>query len=452
MLAIMGFLMVFATIYFLIKGKSNPITVMILVPVVTALLVGTSPVQLGEFVGIGIETVMENAVLFIFSIIFFGVMQDLGVFDPMVDWLTKIAGNNIVAITVVTALIGIIAHLDGATATTVLITIPAMYPIYKRYDIKAEVLLCLTTAAMGIMNLLPWGGPAARVASVLGIDANNLWITLIPVQLFGILVVVGLAVVLGLKEKKRLSTVNGGQKVDKANLTVGVSTSTAITGQVSGGEENKANKLSGRARKLLPFNGIWTILVIGILVWNQIPAYLVFMLGLSITLLINYPSLKDQNNAFKKHAGSALLISATMLAAGVMVGIMEGTGMIEAMAAVLTNIIPNLLGRFTHVIFGVLAVPMGLMVSTDAYFFGFMPPLLEVGAQFEVQPINTAMAMLIGKNFSLMISPLVPVTFLALGLVEDIDYRTHLKFSMKYIWAISIIVLAFAFFIGLIAI
>ncbi|MGO1883699.1 MAG: SLC13 family permease [Staphylococcus equorum] len=153
MLAFMGFLMVIATIYLLLKGKSNPITVMIIVPVITALLVGTNFEQLGDYVGAGIETVMSNAVLFIFSIIFFGVMQDLGVFDPMVKWLLNIAGNSVIAITVVTGIIGIIAHIDGATATTVLITIPAMYPIYKKLGIRTEVLLCLTTASMGVMNL-----------------------------------------------------------------------------------------------------------------------------------------------------------------------------------------------------------------------------------------------------------------------------------------------------------
>lgn len=174
------------------------------------------------------------------------------------------------------------------------------------------------------------------------------------------------------------------------------------------------------------------------------------MIGLSVTYIINYPTLKEQNDSFKEHSGAALTISATMLAAGVMVGIMDGTGMIEAMAAVLTGIIPDLLGQFTHVIFGTLAVPLGLMVSTDAYFFGFMPPLLEVGSQFGVTPINTAIAMLLGKNLSLMISPIVPATFLALGLVEDVGYEKHLKFSFKYVWILSLLMLIFAFITGLI--
>lgn len=457
MLALIGFLMVIATIYLLLRGKSNPITVMILVPVVAALIVGTNFEQLSEYVGTGIETVMSNAVLFIFSIIFFGVMQDLGVFDPMVSWLTKKAGNSIVAITIVTAIIGIIAHLDGATATTVLITIPAMYPIYKAIGIKTEVLLTLTTAGMGVMNLLPWGGPVARVASVIGVNANDLWLTLIPVQLFGIVVILALATWLGFIEKRRLETVpqtTDGSVDDapanKETISTNHEDNLSDDDSSNASEETTSEWITEKHKKLFLFNGLWTILVIGILIWNQIPAYLVFMIGLSVTFIVNFPSTREQNHFFQKHAGSALMISATMLAAGIMVGIMEGTGMIEAMASVLTGVIPDILGRFTHVIFGVFALPMGLMVSTDAYFFGFMPPILEVGAQFGVDPINTALAMLIGKNLSLMISPLVPATFLALGLVDDVDYKAHLKFSMKYLWIASVVMLIFAFLIGII--
>lgn len=474
MLALMGFLMVFATIYLLIRGKGSPITVMIMVPVISAFIVGTNFEQLSEYVGAGIETVMSNAVLFIFSIIFFSVMQDLGVFDPMVDWLTEKAGNKPVAITVVTAIIGIIAHIDGATATTVLITIPSMYPIYKKLGLKTEVLLCLTTVSMGVMNLLPWGGPVARAASVIGMDANNLWLILIPVQIFGLLLILGLAVFLGLQEKSRLATIDTEDEniqtetVYTANLagaeggniqtdtihTVNATGATAIQKTdelVEEPEEEKVEtKKERRARKLLPFNTIWTFIVIGVLVWNVMPAYLVFMIGLSITYFINYPTLKEQNESFGKHASSALTISATMIAAGVMVGIMDGTGMVEAMAGVLTGIIPNALGQFTHLIFGIVSTPLGLMVSTDAYFFGFMPPILEVGSQFGVESLHTAIAMLMGKNLSLMISPIVPATFLALGLVNDVSYESHLKFSFKYVYLLSLLMLAFAFIVGII--
>lgn len=445
--------MIIAIIYLLLKGKSSPIVVMITVPIIAALLVGTSVAEIGEYVGSGIETVTNNAILFIFSIIFFSVMQDLGVFDILVDWLIKVSNNRVVPIMIATGIIGIIAHIDGATATTVLITIPAMYPVFKKLGLKTEILLCLTASAMGVMNLLPWGGPVARAATVLGMDATDLWLQLIPVQLFGIVIVIGLAIFFGFRENKRLAQEKiGAQPAHSLDGNFqevsGAMDSSTHLDQAEEGEGSKKT-LSEKHRKLLPLNVLLTILVIGVLILDVFPSYFVFMVGLSITLIVNFPSLKEQNEIIKKHAGSALLISATMLAAGVMVGIMDGTGMVEAMAAILTDFIPDALGQFTHVIFGIFAFPIGIVTGTDAYFFGFMPPVLEVGAQFGIAPINGAMTMLIGKNLSLMVSPLVPATFLALGLV-DIDLKQHMRFSWKYLWLCSLLMLLFAFVTGII--
>lgn len=208
--------------------------------------------------------------------------------------------------------------------------------------------------------------------------------------------------------------------------------------------------LDPRFKKLLPVNVIITIIIIGILVWDKFPSYFVFMIGLSIALIVNYPNLKLQNEKIKEHAASALQISMTIMSAGIMVGIMDGTGMIQAMAGTLTSIIPGVLGRFIHVIFGVLALPLGMITGTDAYFFGLMPPIIEVGEVFGVAGINTAKTMLIGKNVALMISPLVPATWLSLGLVEDLQVGDHIKFSFLWLYAISIIMLIIGFAAGII--
>ena len=53
----------------------------------------------------------STAVLFIFSIVYFSMMGDMGLFDPMVNWLVKKAGDNIVMVTVATACIAVISYL-----------------------------------------------------------------------------------------------------------------------------------------------------------------------------------------------------------------------------------------------------------------------------------------------------------------------------------------------------
>lgn len=183
MIALIGFIMIAMIVFLLLKGKMSPIVVLTLIPVIAALLLGYDPVEIAGFIKDGIGTTTSNGILFIFSVIYFGVMPDTGMFDVIVDFLVKKAGNNVIAVTVATAIIATIAHLDGTTATTVLITIPALYPVYKAMKIDSKILLCLTGACMGVMNLLPWGGLVARAATVLQMDAGDLWHILIPIQI-----------------------------------------------------------------------------------------------------------------------------------------------------------------------------------------------------------------------------------------------------------------------------
>lgn len=431
-LTIIGFLMVFAIVTLLLKGKMSPIVVLIFVPAVAAVLAGYSITEIGGFIKSGVGTTTNNAILFIFSVIFFGVMSDVGVFDIVVDFLVKKAGTNVIAITVATAIIAVIAHLDGATATTVLISIPAMYPIYKKMNIRPHVLLCIVGSAMGVMNLLPWGGPTARTATVLGMDATELWYILIPIQILGVVTTIALAVILGIIEKKR----GAGFKV---------------SADVESGDTAEIDKQGDELKrpKLLWINVILTVGLIATLMFDIITSYVVFMFFLSVALIINFPSLKAQDGRIKAHAPSALVISATMIAAGSMVGILTETGMLTAMANSLIGIIPGPLGRFIHVIFGVLALPLGMMVGTDAYFYGIMPLVIEVGNQYGITALNTALTMIIGKNVGLMVSPLVPATFLSIGLV-NLELKDHIRFSFKWLFGVSLVTLVAGILMGII--
>lgn len=421
MTAIVGFVMIFLIVFLLLKGKMSPIVVLALIPTIAALLLGFSPKEIGGFIEEGISTTTSNGILFIFSVIYFGVMSDTGMFDVIVNFLVKKAGNNVIAVTVATAIIATIAHLDGTTATTVLITIPALYPVYKAMKIDPKILLCLTGACMGVMNLLPWGGPVARAATVLEMDANELWHILIPIQIVGLIFNIVLAVLLGMLAIKQGAGAGKGEVIETD-------------------QKAKEAEEALRRPKLLIFNLLLTIGLIAILSTGFISSYVAFLLALSIALAINYPNLKLQDKLIKKHAPAALIISATLFAAGSMVGIFDGTGMLTSMANALMSIIPGFLGRFIHIIFGILALPLGLCIGTDAYFYGIMPLVIEVGQSYGVDALSTALTMVIGKNLALMVSPLVPATYLATGLA-NVELKDHMKFSIPWYWAISVIMI-----------
>ncbi len=443
MLSAVGFIMIALIIILLLKEKMSPVAVMILIPTIAAFVVGTGIEDLSTYVKDGMDSIKSNAFMFIFSILFFGIMSDVGVFDALVDKLSAWAASNPVKITVSTAIIAIIAHLDGSAAATLLITVPAMLPIYRRLGMRSQTLLTIIAVSIGVMNLLPWGGPTVRAATVIGMDPTDLWRKIIPIQILGVVLALSIAVILGLREKKY------------ALASTGVNVSTQATDQ-STDKDNVKKELEARFKKLLPVNIILTIGIIGLLMANSVidlPSYYVFMLGTVLAMIINYPNLKDQNGVIKKHAASALSIVATIMAAGVMVGIMEGTGMLDAMAQSIIGIVPQSLGKYIHVIFGILGAPIGMVVGTDAYFYGILPPLASVGEAFGIAQIDTAIAMLLGKNCILLLSPMVPATWLGLGLFDDeITIRSHIKASIGWCYGMSLVMLLFGFVFGIIAI
>lgn len=132
-----------------------------------------------------------------------------------------------------------------------------------------------------------------------------------------------------------------------------------------------------------------------------------------------------------------------------MVGIFDGTGMLTEMANAIMSIIPGFLGQFIHIIFGILALPLGLCIGTDAYFYGIMPLVMQVGETYGVASLSTALTMVIGKNLALMVSPLVPATYLAIGLT-DVELKDHMKFSIPIYWGISIVMLIIGVIFGIV--
>ena len=430
MAAIIGFIMIALIVVLLLKGKMSPIVVLAIIPTVAALILGFAPKEVAGFIKDGIGTTTSNGILFIFSVIYFGVMSDTGMFDVIVNFLVKKAGNNVIAVTVATAIIATIAHLDGTTATTVLITIPALYPVYKSMKIDSKILLCLTGACMGVMNLLPWGGPVARAATVLSMDANDLWHILIPIQIVGLAANIILAILLGMLAIKQGAGAGKGETIE-------------VDQKAKDAEE------ALRRPKLLIFNLALTIGLIAILSVGYITSYVAFMLALALALAVNYPDLKLQDKLIKKHAPAALMISGTLFAAGAMVGIFDGTGMLTAMANAIMAVIPAFLGKFIHIIFGILALPLGLCVGTDAYFYGIMPLVMQVGETYGVASLSTALTMVIGKNLALMVSPLTPATYLAIGLAEA-ELKDHLKFSIPIYWIVSLCMLVIGIVIQII--
>ena len=420
MTALIGYLMLFAIMFLLMKNKMMPIVIFVTIPVIAALILGSSFKEIGAMVDKGLGSVWKTAVLFIFSTSYFGLMNDAGMFDPIVDYLVKKAGSNVVLVTVASGIVAILAHLDGATATTVLVTIPAMMPLYRRMKISPYSLLLITGCAMAIMNLVPWGGPIVRVATVLKMDTTELLHMLIPFQGVCLVATLIIAAICGIFEKKHGAGVFTDEEIQAIH-------SAAVD------EETAALKRP----KLFMLNILLTLILVVCLCISVMPSHTLFMIFFGIAITINYPGLKSQQERFKSHASEALNMSATLLAAAVFIGVMQNSGMLDEMVRVLLMIIPESMGRYMNLIAGVIGLPIGAVLGADTFYYGVFPLLGEAGAAFGVPQLDVGVAMLIAKNVGMIISPLQPTTYLACGLA-GVEVAAHIKRNFGWCWLISI--------------
>lgn len=432
MLALIGFLIIIVMMLLIFKSKALPAFCFAVLPIIGALICGFSLTDISDFIGKGVGSTWQTAILFIFSVTYFGIMNDAGLFDKLVDGLVKKAGKNITLILIFTSIIAMIGHIDGAAATTYLITIPTMLPIYKKMHIRPTVLLLLCGAATGIMNLVPWGGPTIRAATTANVDATELWIKMIPMQVFGLVSLIGIAIFLGMVETKRLAK-------------LGIVASDAEDDACG---ENAVD-MSLKRPKLLWFNLIFTIILIIALVDKWLPTYAVFMVGTIIVLAVNYPDPQLQQKRIQAHAPSSIMLTVTLLCAGIFLGVMTQTGMVLEMSKVLINALPVGLQRYLHYIVGALGAPLGMVLGPDPYYYGIMPIIGQIVAPFGVSLDAVGRAMLIGENVGLSVSPVVPPTFLAIGLA-GVDLKEHIKFSFLPLWALSVVMMLFAIVVGII--
>ena len=437
-LALLGFATVIAVIVLLLRNVTVPALAFVGVSTITAaILVATGAFTLDEmadFIKEGVKGVHGTAILFIFSVLFFGVMTDAGMFDKIIGALMKKVGNNVVGVALMTCVIAVIGHLDGGGASTFLITIPAMLPVYKRLHMRRETLLLICVTSMGVMNLLPWGGPTMRAASVLGVEPNDLWSQIVPMQVVGLVLAVGTAIFWGFQEKKRIAKL-GDAAVEDA-------------GKYDDSDSEEKNNELARPKNFI-FNVILTLAVIIVLVMDIFPSYYVFMVGCALGILVNYRGKKLQNSIIKSHAASGLTMASTIMCAGVFLGVLSKSGIMEKMAIMMAGVIPASMGKFLPVIIGVLSVPLALLFDTDSYFYGLLPVLISVGNQFGVNPAHIAIAMVVCRNCATFISPVAPATYLGIGLA-GVEIKDHIKYCFGWQWGVSLICLVAGLILGVI--
>lgn len=481
MLVLLGFAMIAVFMILIMTKKLTPVLALIIVPTIFGLFAGAG-LGIGPMVMDSMKSMTSTAALLMFAIVYFGLMIDVGLFDPLVKFILRKLGNDPAKVVLGTAILAAAVSLDGDGSTTFILTTAAMLPVYLRLKMSPVVLTCVAGLANGTMNILPWGGPTARAATALKIDVNDVFVPMVPSLIAGLVVVFVFSWLLGLQERNRLratapeiwgDVADAGDVFDGGTRRgAGGTGSSGRGGTDTGGGSGVVvlertetlvdladigltdTALDPHRKTLRPklfwFNLGLTVAVMVMLVANLVPLPYVFMVGSAIALLVNFPKVKEQGAQLVAHAPSIVAVVSMVMAAAVLTGVLNGTGMVKEMSAWLVHIIPAEMGPFMGVITGLLSIPMTFFMSNDAFYFGVLPVLSETAAHYGISGAEMARASITGQPFHLQ-SPLVPAILLLVSLAK-VELGDHHK---KVLWrtaVISVVMLAVGMLTGAIGI
>ncbi|MFE4659839.1 CitMHS family transporter [Streptomyces hydrogenans] len=476
MLTVLGFAMIATFLVLIMMKRMSPIAALVLIPALFCVAVGQGA-QLGDYVIDGVGKLAPTAAMLMFAIVYFGVMIDVGLFDPIVRGILRFCKADPVRVVVGTAVLAAIVSLDGDGSTTFMITVSAMYPLYKRLGMSLVVLTGVAATANGVMNTLPWGGPTARAATALKLDAGDIFVPMIPALAVGLLFVIALAYVLGRRERKRIGYLTldqalapeasgetvlvgtgagGGKGEGRATRRTGAGGDAPVESGADAADEDAGtpgfqgldpNRATLRPR-LYWFNAALTVGLLTAMILELLPIPVLFLIGAALALTVNYPRPAEQKERLAAHADNVLNVSGMVFAAAVFTGVLTGTGMVKHMADWLVGAIPDAMGPHMALVTGLLSLPLTYFMSNDGFYFGVLPVLAEAGAAHGVSPLEIARASLVGQALH-MSSPLVPAVYVLVGMAK-VEFGDHTRFTVKWAALTSLVVLAAAVLFGIV--
>jgi citrate-Mg2+:H+ or citrate-Ca2+:H+ symporter, CitMHS family len=427
--ALLGTAMVVTFMTLIMTKKLSAIAALIVVPILFGIIAGVGP-GLGDMMIEGVLQVAPTALMLTFAVLYFAILMDAGLFEPLVRRVLAAVGNDPVRISVGTALLATVVSLDGDGTTTALIVITAFLPVYRRVGMNPLILATLLALCNALMNFLPWGGPSARAAAAVRADLDDVFLPLLPAMGIGLAAIMLMAWRFGHAERRRLAALSSAD-VGAVARTIHDAQSLSIPEPVA--------DAAARRPHLFWFNLILTLgLVLGMIL-SLAPLPVLMMGAFAVALTVNYPRLKEQRERLAAHAENVVNIVVLIFAAGAFTGILNGAGMADAMATAALSIIPPSIGSFLAPITAIASMPLTFVMSNDAYYFGVVPVVAQTAANYGIAPEVIARASLLGQPVHTL-SPLLAPIYLVCGLLK-VDVVDAQRFALKWAILTSLIVL-----------
>lgn len=430
MITTVGFIMLLLIVIVLLSGKVSLPPIFVVIPIIAALICGFSMAEIGNFIQSGLNATLNTAVLFAFALTYFCCLNEIGIFDVIVAKVLRRLGNRIESVMWITIFVAFLSHLDGAGATTMLVTIPLMLPLYIKMKIRKEALILISGIAAGSMNMLPWCASVARLSQAIEVPIFDMWQYILPMQIAAFIVCILAVFPIAAMERK-----HGAGLTDEEFAELKATAIANINVTVS--------------KKIFWANIVLTVILIVVMLTGVMSAAMGFMLGTVIMLLINYKTTKEQIAQIKKFGGNSIYMIMIIFAIGVMTGILKGTGMMSGMVNATLSIIPQSLGSHLAFVVALIAVPLSIMLGSDSMYMAFAPLLVGVGLPFGITALEMGAGILFGACFSAQLCLVGPTPYLALGLA-DVDMRDSLKYSFLWVWGLGALVTIFGTIIGII--
>jgi len=429
-LAVLGFAMVAVFTLVVMSRRVSPLIALIIVPVAFALLGGLGA-EIAPMAVDGVRQLAPTIVMITFAVLYFSLMLDAGLFEPLVARVLKLTGDDPVRITLGTAGLSLFIAFSGDGISTGLVVLAAFLPIYRRMRMDTAVLGALMAFAVAVQNLSPWGGPTPRAAAALGVDPAAIFMAVLPAVVAGSLAVLLVAWLLGRCERERLA----GLVSDDAEVDA-----EAFAGGGMIGDK------AARRPKLIWVNLALTLALIVALATGFASPVILFPIGCALALMINYPSLESQRTRITSHAENLVSFVLLFFGAGIFTGILNGSGMIEAMAGAAVAALPAEVGRGLGPITALLSMPLTYFMPNDAFFFGALPVLAKTAAAYGITPLQMASASVLGQPVHVL-SPLLPSLFVFSALL-GIDPGRYLKRAVPWAIFVSLVMIAAALVSG----